>query len=149
MVQNLQDPRWKGWSRSVSALLSFAILIALFLYQRQPENSFAFSGEAKNKAYANEIIHECNEAWKNLMTGSVKSEISLWVQFLISRYKYEANSKWIIHSANVNVAGSAGHISTSDAAYAALPADSRAAPAPIDPSISKSFFISGGAMVSR
>jgi hypothetical protein len=83
------------------------------------------------------------------MTGSVKSEISLWVQFLISRYKYEANSTSDIHSANVNVAGSAGHISTSDAAYAALPADSRAAPAPIDPSISKSFFISGGAMVSR
>jgi inorganic pyrophosphatase len=33
------------------------------------ENAFAFSGEAKNKKYATEIIHECNEAWRRLITG--------------------------------------------------------------------------------
>lgn len=27
------------------------------------------SGEAKNKRYATEIIHECNEAWKKLIAG--------------------------------------------------------------------------------
>jgi len=35
----------------------------------KPENTFAFSGEAKNKKYAMEIIHECHEAWRRLITG--------------------------------------------------------------------------------
>lgn len=35
----------------------------------KPENQFAFSGEAKNKKYATEIIHECHEAWRRLITG--------------------------------------------------------------------------------
>ena len=35
----------------------------------KPENAFAFSGEAKNKKYATEIIHECHEAWRRLMSG--------------------------------------------------------------------------------
>ena len=35
----------------------------------KPENQFAFSGEAKNKQYATEIIHECHEAWRKLITG--------------------------------------------------------------------------------
>ena len=35
----------------------------------KPENNFAFSGEAKNKKYATEIIHECHEAWRRLVTG--------------------------------------------------------------------------------
>lgn len=30
---------------------------------------FAFSGEAKNKKYALEIILECHEAWKRLVAG--------------------------------------------------------------------------------
>jgi inorganic pyrophosphatase len=34
----------------------------------KPENQFAFSGEAKNKAYANEVIHETHDAWKKLIT---------------------------------------------------------------------------------
>ncbi len=33
----------------------------------KPENNFAFSGEAKNKKYTLEIIHECHEAWKKLI----------------------------------------------------------------------------------
>lgn len=33
------------------------------------ENTFAFSGEAKNRKYATEIIHECHEAWRRLITG--------------------------------------------------------------------------------
>jgi inorganic pyrophosphatase len=35
----------------------------------KPENAFAFSGEAKNKKYATEIIHECHEAWRRLIMG--------------------------------------------------------------------------------
>ena len=35
----------------------------------KPENQFAFSGEAKNKKYATEIIHECHEAWRRLVMG--------------------------------------------------------------------------------
>jgi inorganic pyrophosphatase len=33
------------------------------------QNVFAFSGEAKSKKYAVEIIHECHEAWRKLVTG--------------------------------------------------------------------------------
>jgi len=35
----------------------------------KPENQFAFSGEAKNKKYAMEIIHETHEAWRRLISG--------------------------------------------------------------------------------
>lgn len=30
----------------------------------KPENVFAFNGEVRNKAYANEVISECADAWK-------------------------------------------------------------------------------------
>lgn len=53
----------------------------------KPENNFAFSGEAKNKAYTTHVIEECNEAWKNLISGKVanktdKYELSWWVLFV-------------------------------------------------------------------
>nr|CAG8435061.1 7322_t:CDS:2 [Entrophospora candida] len=35
----------------------------------KPENQFAFSGEAKNKKYATEIIHETHEAWRKLISA--------------------------------------------------------------------------------
>lgn len=38
------------------------------------------------------------------------------------------------NSSNLTVEGSAGKVAPSDSLYTALPADSRAAPAPIDPS---------------
>lgn len=34
----------------------------------KPENQFAFNGEAKNKAFALEIIEKLHEEWRNLMT---------------------------------------------------------------------------------
>lgn len=40
------------------------------------ENAFAFSGEAKNKKYAIEIVHECHEAWRRLITGEVTNKIA-------------------------------------------------------------------------
>jgi len=87
----------------------------------KPENAFAFSGEAKNKKYATEIIHECHEAWRRLMFDKIPSEIS-------------------IH--NLTVHGSRGIISNEDSNYANLPLDSRKPPAPIEPSVSKWFYIS-------
>lgn len=36
----------------------------------KPENVFAFSGEAKNKKYATDIILETHEAWKGLISGA-------------------------------------------------------------------------------
>lgn len=67
--------------------------------------------------YAHEIVHECNEAWKKLISGEAPAgDISL---------------------ANTTVQGSPG-FTTSDDAPAANPQPA----APIDSSISKSFFIS-------
>lgn len=92
----------------------------------KPENVFAFSGEAKSKKYAVEIIHECHEAWRKLVMGESASKTEAY--------------HLAIH--NTTVKNSKGAVSTSDPAYTSIPADSRKPPAPIDPSISKSFFIS-------
>lgn len=35
----------------------------------KPENSFAFNGECKDKIYANSIVAETHQAWKNLIEG--------------------------------------------------------------------------------
>jgi inorganic pyrophosphatase len=53
----------------------------------KPENTFAFSGEAKNKKYAMEIIHECHEAWRRLISGETPAQtpsydISMCVLYL-------------------------------------------------------------------
>ncbi|RSH93641.1 Inorganic pyrophosphatase [Saitozyma podzolica] len=92
----------------------------------KPENVFAFSGEAKSKKYAVEIIHECHEAWRKLVTGESAAK----------------TDSYNLSITNLTVKGSKGIVSTSDPAYTSLPADSRKPAAPIDPSISKSFFIS-------
>lgn len=44
----------------------------------KPENAFAFSGEAKNKKYATEIIHECHEAWRRLVMGESPAKTSTY-----------------------------------------------------------------------
>ncbi|UZJ55339.1 hypothetical protein CBS101457_004659 [Exobasidium rhododendri] len=89
----------------------------------KPENQFAFSGEAKNKKYATEIIHECNEAWKRLVGGQADAgEVNI---------------------ANSSVQGSKGHGSANEAS---IPAAAPQAPAPIDPSVSKWFFISSSSI---
>ncbi|KAJ1948194.1 Inorganic pyrophosphatase, partial [Linderina pennispora] len=35
----------------------------------KPENQFAFGGEAKNRAYATEVVKETADAWNDLVTG--------------------------------------------------------------------------------
>lgn len=65
---------------------------------------------------------ECHEAWVNLIKGKAPAgDISI---------------------VNTTVQGSPGEVSTSDPAYTSLPVANPQPPAPIDPSISKSFFIS-------
>ena len=83
----------------------------------QPENQFAFSGEAKNKRYATEIIHECNEAWKKLIAGQ-------------GNHKEHG-----IAIENTKLSGTPGNGNVQ------VPADSRKPPAPIDPSMHKWFYI--------
>lgn len=89
----------------------------------KPENQFAFSGEAKNKKYALDVIRETNESWKQLMAGKA------------------ADSKGI-SLINTTLKDSA---SFSAAAANEIPAASPLPDAPIDKSIDKWFFISGSA----
>ncbi|KAJ7170022.1 inorganic pyrophosphatase [Mycena filopes] len=98
VVPHLQDPRW------------------------QAREHFRVSGEAKNKKYATEIIHECHEAWRRLITGeSPMPELA-------------------IH--NITIKNSPGFIQRDQRLYTELPPDSRKPPAPIDPSVSKWWYIS-------
>jgi len=53
----------------ISVQVFIYICIPFLTADGKPENNFAFSGEAKNKRYATEIIHECHEAWRRLITG--------------------------------------------------------------------------------
>ncbi|KAJ2890899.1 Inorganic pyrophosphatase, partial [Coemansia aciculifera] len=44
----------------------------------KPENQFAFGGEAKNRAYATDVIKETGDAWAGLISGkSGNSEIAI------------------------------------------------------------------------
>ncbi|KAJ5965435.1 hypothetical protein N7481_012149 [Penicillium waksmanii] len=87
----------------------------------KPENQFAFSGECKNKKYASDVIHECADAWEKLITGKVSpGEISI---------------------ATTNTEGAA--VSAGPSEVAAIPQNENLAPAPIDGTVDKWFFISG------
>jgi hypothetical protein len=101
----------------------------------KPENSFAFSGEAKNKKYATEIIHECHEAWRRLINGDTPNktasyELSMYVKCCSLAL---LRCSWFV-SCNLTVQGSAHRVTKDDPLYANLPHDSRKAPAPVDPS---------------
>ncbi|KAF7307042.1 Gamma-tubulin RING complex protein [Mycena indigotica] len=96
----------------------------------KPENTFAFSGEAKNKKYATEIIHECHEAWRRLITGeSTSQDIAMYSSYLenVSRLNN-------LSSDNITIKNSPGFLQRDQHKYTSLPADSRKPPAPIDPS---------------
>ncbi|CAO1621566.1 unnamed protein product [Parajaminaea phylloscopi] len=88
----------------------------------KPENQFAFSGEAKNKKYATEVIHECHEAWKRLVSGQADpGEVSI---------------------VNSSVQGSKAIVGANDAAIKSVPAANPQPDAEIPQSVDKSFFIS-------
>lgn len=89
----------------------------------KPENQFAFSGEAKNKKYALDIVRETNESWKQLIYGKV------------------ADNKGIA-LVNTTVTDSPTYSAT---AASEVPAAAPQPDAPVDKSIDKWFFISGSA----
>ncbi|KIO26550.1 hypothetical protein M407DRAFT_243668 [Tulasnella calospora MUT 4182] len=91
----------------------------------KPENVFAFSGEAKNKKYATEIIHECHEAWRRLVANPDIAQAAGGLSIL-----------------NARVQGSSAQVHPSDPLFAKIPPNQNLPPAPIDPSISKWFYIS-------
>ncbi|KAG0048741.1 Inorganic pyrophosphatase [Gryganskiella cystojenkinii] len=93
----------------------------------KPENQFAFSGEAKNKKYATDIIKETHEAWERL----IKNEIPA---------KAEG---YDIKVDNVAVEGSPYKATADSEVVRSIPAASPKTAAPIDPSVDKWFFISG------
>jgi inorganic pyrophosphatase len=86
----------------------------------KPENQFAFSGEAKNKKYAEEVIRECSEAWEKFIKGETQpGEIDL---------------------ANTTLTGTPSY---SEDVVSQIPAAEAKADDPIDKSIDKWFYISG------
>ncbi|CAO1622530.1 unnamed protein product [Jaminaea pallidilutea] len=92
----------------------------------KPENQFAFSGEAKNKKYATEVVHECHEAWKRLVSGQADAgEVSI---------------------ANSTVQGSKGFVSSNDASIQSVPAANPQPDAEIPQNIAKVFYISSSAL---
>ncbi|KAF9577880.1 Inorganic pyrophosphatase [Lunasporangiospora selenospora] len=93
----------------------------------KPENQFAFSGEAKNRKYAIDIIRETHEAWKSLILSEDTSKAE----------NYDINVK------NFTVEKSPHRIGTEDDTFKVIPAASPKVAAPIDPSVDKWFFISG------
>ncbi|KAL1923562.1 uncharacterized protein VTP21DRAFT_8542 [Calcarisporiella thermophila] len=93
----------------------------------KPENQFAFSGEAKNKKYALDVINECYEAWKRLITGAIPPKAE----------------KYDIQVSNVSVENSPYKVAADDEVVKRIPQEQKKPAAPIDPSIDKWFFISG------
>jgi len=89
----------------------------------KPENQFAFSGECKNRKYAMDVIRECAEAWERLITGKVQQPgLSIL---------------------NTTVAHAAERVDSSKVSD--IPKGENLAPAAIDSSIDKWFYISGAA----
>ncbi|KAH6659909.1 inorganic pyrophosphatase [Truncatella angustata] len=89
----------------------------------KPENQFAFTGECKNKAYAMDVIRECGEAWDRLITGQT--------------------APGGVATQNVTVGNSPSRVEVNQ--LPPIPKNEELAPAKIDSSIDKWFFISGAA----
>mgnify|MGYP003365575310 FL=1 len=87
----------------------------------KPENQFAFSGECKNKKYAEDVIEDCSNAWKLLISGKSKDDKG-------------------ISLANTTLTGTPTYT-----AQANIPPAHPLPDAPIDKSVDKWFFISGSA----
>lgn len=85
----------------------------------KPENQFAFSGESKNKAYAQDIVRQCNAAWDHLIAGK--------------------EDKHGISTVNST-------LNNAETTAAQVPAASPQADAAIDSSIDKWFYISGASV---
>ncbi|KAF9429913.1 Inorganic pyrophosphatase [Podila epigama] len=95
----------------------------------KPENNFAFNGEAKDKKYATEIIHETHDAWKRLISGAIPSKGDLYDIKVANTHVHDSP-----HKVGEDVVKS-------------IPAGSHLAPAPIDASVGKWFYIAGDKLV--
>jgi inorganic pyrophosphatase len=127
----------------------------------KPENQFAFSGECKNRKYAMDIVRECAEAWEKLVTGRPRTTSACtypsetpagWLQwkgpgsstccsnnlaaFALTRQSTPTD----IHRANTTVSHSPDRANANEFN---VPQGENKAPATIDPSIDKWFYISG------
>ena len=90
----------------------------------KPENQFAFSGECKNKKYAEEVIRECSDAWERLIQGKVQPGG--------------------VNIANTSIAESPNRVGQHETA--SIRQAENLPPAQIDGSVDKWFFISGAAV---
>jgi inorganic pyrophosphatase len=102
----------------------------------KPENQFAFSGECKNRKYAMDIVRECAEAWEKLVTGkTAKDDLSLYAPS-----EYTRTLRLTHHRANTTVSHSPDRANANEFN---IPQGENKAPAAIDPSMDKWFYISG------
>lgn len=132
------------WFRCVQYYVSYHKSLSLIAILRiykipdgKPENAFAFSGEAKNKKYATEIIHECHEAWRRLVTGECPAKTASYDLSMFVPTSFDHLSIFnlsFFFSRNITQPNSPGFIRRDDPTYTSLPPDSRKPPAPIDPS---------------
>ncbi|KAJ1977107.1 Inorganic pyrophosphatase [Dimargaris cristalligena] len=97
----------------------------------KPENEFAFSGEAKNQAFAHKVIQETHEAWKALIADSTGE--------LTDAHKQS--------NVNSTIEGTPGHVTADNPIYANVATGVPAQVPQIDQSIHKWFFISGNAHI--
>ncbi|KAI0224974.1 Inorganic pyrophosphatase [Massospora cicadina] len=96
----------------------------------KPENQFAFSGEAKNKKYATDIVQETHQHWLNLISGQTPAKTAAYDLSVV----------------NTTVEFSKFKVAHDDPQVKAIPAAKIEPPHPIDPSVDKWFFISGSAV---
>lgn len=91
----------------------------------KPENQFAFSGECKNKKYAEEVIRECSDAWERLVKGKTQ--------------------RGSVNLANTTIQDSPDYASSNQVSSQVKKGENLP-PAQIDGSVDKWFFISGAAV---
>jgi inorganic pyrophosphatase len=97
----------------------------------KPENQFAFGGEAKNKAYALDVIHETHEAWQRLILGKIpkkaeKYDIATYVLFIVLFWNHTMLSD------NVAVDGSPYKVTVDAPVCKSVPVESKQPPNAID-----------------
>ena len=73
----------------------------------KPYNTFALNGAIKDKAYALNVIHETNDAWKRLIGGQVpcrteKYNIS-WFVFVFTAFVQFVNTSALVRRPNIRV----------------------------------------------
>lgn len=84
----------------------------------KPENHFAFSGEAKNKKYALDVVSETHEAWKRLIRGEVPN----------------SGDGYSMDTTNTTIESTPGYVGADSFYNNSIPKNAGAAAQPVDPS---------------